>query len=45
MENIEICPKCGCKDVEALAWIHVNSKEWIDWSGGEVWCPDCEQYV
>ena len=39
-----LCGECGSADIQATAWIHVNTGEVVNDEGptDQLWCPDCE---
>jgi hypothetical protein len=45
MEELYVCPDCGCPDIEGTTYIHLNTERIV---GSEpprdtYWCPCCEE--
>lgn len=41
-----VCSECGSDFIQEKCWVTYNSGTVCDSCGdGEIWCPDCEEYV
>jgi hypothetical protein len=38
------CDECGCTDIQATAWIHLNTGAVLSDDGptDQIWCPQCD---
>ena len=44
--SILCCPNCGSTNIQIQAWVHANSKEYIDEiENSEGWCEECEDNI
>ncbi len=48
-EGVLVCEECGCKKVQSVTWVEVNTGEVFGQANSEGadeqdnWCPDCQQ--
>lgn len=43
-QKIYVCGTCGSRDIEVLAWVKMNTKEFSDWvndTDEDCYCPVC----
>lgn len=39
------CRYCGCEDIEAVAFVNMNTDKVVSWDGtADYWCPRCEEW-
>ena len=43
---MEKCAECGGTNIQARAWVDINTQGFIEWCDeGDNWCEDCEMFV
>lgn len=42
LEPMEVCPECGCFDIEYMAWVRLRDLDVRDYDDGKGWCPNCQ---
>jgi hypothetical protein len=45
VKAVWVCSRCGCEDIEALAWTKLNTEELVSWDETpDYWCPVCDEH-